>query len=283
MSDFGTQLKQARENRGISLRQIATSTKISVVALEALERGDFSRLPGGIFSRAFVRSYALEVGLNPDEVVAQFLVELGAAAPAEDDTPRPDVTDDDRAFLERQRKAGLALRIGLAVLALVIIASVVAWQMTRGAAPTRTPATDNSTPPASDSSTPPGPVAPSPAVAADAGTPPAVEPAPLTGDGLRIEITAVDSCWLQAITDGVLVPARVLVRGERQTLEARREVVLSLGSAGAITWSINGRAARSLGRVGEVRSVTISSANATEFLQPPDAHPTPIASATTRP
>jgi transcriptional regulator with XRE-family HTH domain len=279
MSDFGTQLKQARENRGISLRQIATSTKISVVALEALERGDFSRLPGGIFSRAFVRSYALEVGLNPDDVVAQFLVELGAATPAEDDTPRPDVTDDDRAFLERQRKAGLALRIGLAVLALVIIASVVAWQITRGAAPTRTPATDNSTAPASDSSTPPVPAAAS----ADAGTPPAAEPAPLTGDGLRIEIIALDNCWLQATTDGALVPARVLVRGERQTLEARREVVLSLGSAGAVTWSINGRAARSLGRVGEVRSVTISSANATEFLQPPDARPTPIASATTRP
>jgi cytoskeletal protein RodZ len=268
MSDFGTQLKQARENRGISLRQIATSTKISVVALEALERGDFSRLPGGIFSRAFVRSYALEVGLNPDEVVAQFLVELGAAAPAEDDTPRPDVTDDDRAFLERQRKAGMALRVGLAVLALLIIASVVAWQMTRGAGTGRAPATENSTPPAA---------------AADAGAPPAAEPAPLTTDGLRIEITALDNCWLQATTDGVLVPARVLVRGERQTLEAQREVVLSLGSAGAISWSINGRAARSLGRVGEVRSVTISSANATEFLQTPDAHPTPIASATTRP
>ena len=53
MSDFGQQLKQAREARGVSLWQIATSTKISVVALEALERGDFSRLPGGIFSRAF--------------------------------------------------------------------------------------------------------------------------------------------------------------------------------------------------------------------------------------
>ena len=210
MSDFGTQLKQARENRGISLRQIATSTKISVVALEALERGDFSRLPGGIFSRAFVRSYAVEVGLNPEDVVAQFLVELGAAAPAEDDTPRPDVTDDDRAFLERQRKAGMALRIGLAVLALLIIASMVAWQMTRGAEPARTPATDNSASPA--------PTAAPPAVAADAGTPPATGGGPGMADGLRIEITALDNCWLQATTDGVLVPARVLARGERQTL-----------------------------------------------------------------
>lgn len=275
MSDFGTQLKQARENRGISLRQIATSTKISVVALEALERGDFSRLPGGIFSRAFVRSYALEVGLNPEEVVVQFLVELAAALPAEDDIPRPDVTDDDRAFLERQRKAGMALRIALAVLALLIIASVVAWQMTRGAGPARTPATDNSASPA--------PAAAPPAPPVETGTPPATEPVPPMAGGLRIEITALDNCWLQATTDGVRVPARVLARGERQTLEAQREVVLSVGSAGAISWTINGRAARSLGRVGEVRSVTISSTNATGFLQAPDARPTPTASATTRP
>lgn len=272
MSDFGTQLKQARENRGISLRQIATSTKISVVALEALERGDFSRLPGGIFSRAFVRSYAAEVGLNPDEVVAQFLVELGAALPAEDDTPRPDVTDDDRAFLERQRKAGMALRIGLAVLALLIIAMVVAWQMTRGAGSGRAPATDAS----------PAPGAAPPA-AVRTGTPPATDPAREMAGGLRIEITALENCWLQGTTDGVLVPARVLARGEHQTLEARREVVLSLGSAGAIAWTINGRTARSLGRVGEVRRVTITSANAAEFLQAPDARPTPIASATAHP
>jgi len=277
MSDFGTQLKQARENRGISLRQIATSTKISVVALEALERGDFSRLPGGIFSRAFVRSYAIEVGLNPDDVVAQFLVELGAAVPAEDDTPRPDVTDDDRAFLERQRKAGLALRIGLAVLALLIVASVVAWQMTRGAASSRSPATDNTT-------------APAPAVATPDATPAASGPAAANtesalsfGDGLRIEVTATENCWLQATTDGVQVPARVLGRGERQLLEAKREIVMSVGSAGAVSWTINGRRARPLGRLGEVKTVTISSANATEFVQAPDAPPTPTASETARP
>ena len=51
-------MKRAREERGVSLRQIADATKISVSALEALERNDISRLPGGIFSRAFVRSYA---------------------------------------------------------------------------------------------------------------------------------------------------------------------------------------------------------------------------------
>src|ERR671936_3006950 len=79
--DFGTKMKRAREARGVSLRQIATATKISVAALEALERNDVSRLPGGIFSRAFVRSYAAEVGLDPDDTVQEFLAHFPQTAP----------------------------------------------------------------------------------------------------------------------------------------------------------------------------------------------------------
>lgn len=72
-SDFGARIRQAREARGVSLRQIAESTKISVSALEALERNDVTRLPGGIFSRAFVRSYAVEIGVDPEQTVREFL------------------------------------------------------------------------------------------------------------------------------------------------------------------------------------------------------------------
>ncbi|MGE3955090.1 MAG: helix-turn-helix domain-containing protein [Vicinamibacterales bacterium] len=71
--DFGARLREARERRGLSLRVIADATKISVRALEALERNDISRLPGGIFSRAFVRGYANEVGLDPEQTVAEFI------------------------------------------------------------------------------------------------------------------------------------------------------------------------------------------------------------------
>src|SRR6266704_6105778 len=70
---FGKKLREARERRGITLREIADTTKISVSQLEALERNDISRLPGGIFSRAFVRSYAVEVGADPEQTVRDFL------------------------------------------------------------------------------------------------------------------------------------------------------------------------------------------------------------------
>jgi cytoskeleton protein RodZ len=71
--DFGAMLREARERRGLSLRVIADKTRISVRVLDALERNDISRLPGGIFSRAFVRAYAVEVGLDPEQAIAEFI------------------------------------------------------------------------------------------------------------------------------------------------------------------------------------------------------------------
>src|SRR5262249_62316511 len=70
--DFGSKLRAARERKGVSLREIANATKISVRALDALERNDISHLPGGIFSRSFVRAYAVQTGLDPDETVNDF-------------------------------------------------------------------------------------------------------------------------------------------------------------------------------------------------------------------
>ncbi len=134
MSEVGQELRQAREGRGISLQQVAASTKIAAGVLESLERGDFRRLPGGIFSRAFVRSYALEVGLDADTVVAKFVAELASAVPDQGETVRPDVTDDDLAFLERQRKASLVLRIAIGLIVVGVIVAFVIWRMNRSVA-----------------------------------------------------------------------------------------------------------------------------------------------------
>jgi len=58
--------------RGVSLEEISFATKISLRLLEAIEREDFSKLPGGIFSRSFIRTYARYLGLDEDRVVAEF-------------------------------------------------------------------------------------------------------------------------------------------------------------------------------------------------------------------
>jgi GAF domain-containing protein len=85
---FGARLCQRREEQRIALTTIAEQTKISLSLLEGLERDDVSHWPAGIFRRAFVRSYALAIGLDPDVIVREFLelypdpIEAGAAVPA---------------------------------------------------------------------------------------------------------------------------------------------------------------------------------------------------------
>ena len=69
---LGADLRRERERRGIALRTISESTKVSLSLLEGLEADDISRWPGGIFRRAFVRSYAECVGLDADDVVRRF-------------------------------------------------------------------------------------------------------------------------------------------------------------------------------------------------------------------
>lgn len=130
MSDLGARLREARQQRGVSLRDIATTTKISVVTLEALERNDFSRLPGGIFSRAFVRAYALAVGVEPEEAVNEFLVEFTRwEREAERSKKRPEITADDREFLDRQRAALRTLRTVLVGVTIVLVGTIgyLAW------------------------------------------------------------------------------------------------------------------------------------------------------------
>ncbi len=76
--DFGQYLRRARENRGLSLRELSVTTKISMTVLQALEASDTAQVPGGIFGRSFVRTYAEEVGLDPETAVRAFLETLPA-------------------------------------------------------------------------------------------------------------------------------------------------------------------------------------------------------------
>ncbi len=127
MDSLGARLKHAREARGLSLGQIAKATKISVSTLEAIERDDVRKLPGGIFGRSMVRSYALAVGVDADAAVEELQTDIVRAERDHARTKRqPEITSDDRRFLERQRRALMMLRIAVVVVVVAIVAAA-AW------------------------------------------------------------------------------------------------------------------------------------------------------------
>jgi cytoskeletal protein RodZ len=78
-------LATIRRNRGISLEQIAEATKIGIRSLEAIERGDFRKLPGGIYTTSYLRQYARAIDYDEADLLAAYYRCLGAP---EQEVPR---------------------------------------------------------------------------------------------------------------------------------------------------------------------------------------------------
>jgi cytoskeletal protein RodZ len=255
----GERLRKAREAQELSLGTIAQATKISVTALTALERGDVTRLPGGIFGRSFVRAYALEVGLDPDAIVRDFIAEV---AEAERDSARrliqAPITPDDREFAARQRRALVLLRrtvIVLAVLALLgLIWGVWAW---------RSGGDDSGVPSGLDVAPLEAPPPTSPAVQLPEAPVPPAQAAAL----LRVTVRVSADCWIRATADGLVVHERQLSAGQAERFTAQRELVLDVGNAGAVTWTINDRDAKPLGAAGQRQVVRLTLDNYESYLR----------------
>ena len=77
--DIGGELRAARRGRKRSIEQIARITKISPTLLRAIENNDFDRVPGGLFTRGYLRAYAREVGLDPEALVQRYRTEVECA------------------------------------------------------------------------------------------------------------------------------------------------------------------------------------------------------------
>lgn len=89
-ASIGEQLRLAREERGIGLREICDQTRISVHYLEAIEANDYKRLPGGVFNRSFIKAYAKCVGYDEREAIegyTRYMREHGESADDVNTTP----------------------------------------------------------------------------------------------------------------------------------------------------------------------------------------------------
>jgi cytoskeletal protein RodZ len=119
-SHFGSLLKQARERRQISLAEVAEKTKVPQWSLQLLEEGQIDDLPGDVFVRGFIRSYARSVGIADDEPLGLFEEALAARRRVEETlaaTPAAqpiDPSTDDDAHSSRRG-------IGIAVFVIIVL------------------------------------------------------------------------------------------------------------------------------------------------------------------
>jgi cytoskeletal protein RodZ len=245
MASFGENLRRERELRGVDLRDIADATKISVRFLQALEQDRVEVLPGGIFPRSFVRQYAKHLGLDPDRMVTEFDAFYGTAPAVPKTVASP----------RRTPVRGIVLGVGV----LLVAAGFAAWRMSRPG-----PVAENARPAVlpPPTSFPPDRVYPPP-------TPtPNVQPSAGAAQGLVLTLVAKEDCWTAVQADGARTLDRILKAAETVTVNAKNELVLSVGNAGGVTFTLNGRAGVPLGRDGEVRrNIVISRESMASLLQ----------------
>jgi cytoskeletal protein RodZ len=264
--DVGTTLRTARERRELTLAQLATRTRIPVGILQSIETNAFDRVPRGIFARGFLRSYAAEVGLDPSQIVSQYLLETDhSAAAAPDTAPADIVAIDDRARSAPVDPALAATGPGWGYLLMVaaLLAAVIGINRYNhpDGATVAEPAPIAELDVASDvtAAVPDAVNATATAsrtVPADDGS---ASPDTTT---LRFELRADSECWVEAIVDGRRLIYRLMQPGDTRTIEAEDDIVLRVGDPGALTYSVNGEPGRPLGRPGVAVTVRFTNQEA---------------------
>jgi cytoskeleton protein RodZ len=136
---IGEQLRLAREERGIALREISNQTRISMRYLEAIETNDYKRLPGGIFNRSFVKAYARCVAFDEKEALegyARFMREQGQSVDEVETTPHYSKVYDEASAT---RSPWLTVLLAIVILAILTLGALAAvhWYQRRVAALSR--------------------------------------------------------------------------------------------------------------------------------------------------
>lgn len=235
-----TDLKAAREAKGMTLEDVFKKTRISTVNLEALERGDFHRLPPPVYTKNFIRLYARAVGIEEGPLLELYERHQKGAGPqaVEPEVKRPWPEESRRYLFLGASLLGL-LAAGLFVYALFLYHE----------SPRPTPPAEVSQPARQEQQ---AENAPSPGPAAEAPAPAAPPAAPKAAGELSLVITARELTWLRIREDGNPPYEALLKPGESMERRARDHFLLDVGNAGGISLTFQGKTLDNLGARGQV-------------------------------
>lgn len=265
---LGSYLRSLREAKQASLDDIARSTRVGIRNLEALEEERLADLPSPVFVRGFIRAYCGFLREDPQPALDRYqsLADAQAAAAAASAPPRARTT-----WALSSVAVGLAL---LVILGASLLALNLAMKRTGGTSVAATkieseelaaPALSSTPSPTSSPTAqapavipPPKPVPPAPSVPEPMrpGSTPAsssvAKAEPGSAGRQRLLIKAVEPSWIRVQTDDGRVVEETLPAGASREWATERRFVVSLGNAGGVEITINGKVLPVLGGKGAV-------------------------------
>jgi cytoskeleton protein RodZ len=273
MSSVGTYLRELRTQRGVSLEEIARSTRVMHSYLEALEGDDLAALPAPVFTKGFIRAYCQVLGVPPDAAFTFWEQRAGEGAeggrtarPAQAPAAPAGERAKRREAESRSRGAVLAGFVMLVILGVALFA-VTLWLQPLGeprgggnaSAPTAEPqAAPSSAPRAVAPAQPPAAAEvaarPRPAAAAPAPAPGAEGPSRSPGvrPAYRLVARTSELTWMRVRTEEGRMSEENIPAGETREWVSDRPLVLSIGNAGGVALELNGRPIPRLGASGAV-------------------------------
>ena len=225
---FGERLKREREMREVSLKEVTSATRIGPRFLEALENEEWEKLPGGIFNRGFVRSIARFLGLDEENLLAEYDLARGDQSmptpqPYENKLPRPPI------WLPI-----LAVLALLAVLGGLVAGGVYGWRRYAAHRAAKQPSPSAAAASSSDSATSSSAIPLDLAVSTSAAT--------------RVRILA----------DGTVLLDAEIPAGQTHHFSASQQFEVTVADSSAVLLELNGRAMPPVGTPGASGTIILS-------------------------
>lgn len=275
---IGDTLRKEREKQKLSIKDIEQATSIRSVYIDALEKGEYDKLPGEVYAKGFIKNYGNFLNLDGEELVRQFIMEISTiAAPAEESVQEPaknsiaatNISEkyrdnqqrisDNSAASETDSKKYLVAAAALIVILLggifygfsgndeenITVAKVetpapVAENLQ---AETVAPAETQAVAQVVETQKTPEPVTPPPAPVAQ---------------GVNLQATFSGDCWTRVVVDGVLAYEGMFTAGQSQDWQGNQNVEVLIGNAGAAQFVMNGQSVGTLGAYGDVVEKTFT-------------------------
>jgi len=272
---IGAKLRQERLSLGRSMEDVARETRISEKFLDAIEREDFERLPGLLFTRNFVRQYAQSLKVDPDPLLAE-LPKPDESAVRLPEAPAP-------VPYNRDRQIGSFVWFALAAAGILG-----AWYLSHSV---RTRVSSSPSPVASARPSPAAPARPPDPVAQPQAAPSPDSEPPETPQALaqtpsqataqtplqptlapdtnavaqvtaalpvRVVLKAQEASWVQMSVDGKVAFTGTLQPNDTKEISANERIKIVTGNAGGLTISLNGKTLDPLGPSGQMRTVMLT-------------------------
>ena len=264
----GELLRKEREKQNLSIADVEKETSISQKYLVALEKGEYESLPGDVYTKGFIRNYSKFLGINGDELLAQFASERGLSVPQQNAEP---VKAEEKHEVNKTESIGMKVKpgmgstkesskafssgddfksmnessfnakniiMGLAGVVVVFLASIYVIFSEDTTAPAEAPKQEAVQEVQKKEETKPA-------------------PAPLATE-VKVKVKLLDKCWMQVVVDGKIAYEGTADGGLEMNWTGKDKIVINAGNAGAVDLYWNDKSVGLMGKIGEVVDRTLT-------------------------